>query len=181
MWQIIVSIIKMTLQFLWEQVLHKVTAAPCHLEVVYMNHQLHMETVLQMPKLTHLILLTQGRAPAKSIPTIRWRKGPYTDITKRASNPPSDTSQGCPKAHYMALSTDFRHLDAKRPLWWCSWNCWGAHLTGDREEPALTRRQNLHYTQISRAAAGYTSLHPDANSVFRKDFHLPERDILNIH
>lgn len=30
MWQVIVSIIKMTLQFLWEQVLHKVTATPCH-------------------------------------------------------------------------------------------------------------------------------------------------------
>lgn len=142
MWQIVVSIIKMTLQFLWEQLLHMVTATPCHSKVVHMNHQLHMETLLQMTKLTHLILLTQGRAQGKSIPTIRWRKGPYRDYNKSFKSTLRH-STGVSQGSLYGLQAQTSDTWMPRgPLWWCSWNCWGAHFcsvrqTGDREEPVL--------------------------------------------
>lgn len=152
-----------------------------------MKYQVHMETLLQLPKCTHLIPLTQGRAPSKFIPTTRWRKGAYKDITTRASNTPSDTAQGGFQGSLYGLQAQ-TSTTLWCPLWWCSWNCWGTHLCSVKQErgkshpcTALSRRQNLHYTKISRTAAGYTSLHPDASSVFRKDFQLPERDILNVH
>lgn len=177
MWQIVVSIIKMTLQFLWEQVLHMVTATPCHLKVVHMNHQLHMETLLQMTKLTHLILLTQGRAQGKSIPTIRWRKGPYRDITTRASNPPSDTAQGCPKVHCMACKPRLQTLGCQEAP--CVAETAGEHTfaQSDKQETgknqscaALSRRQNLHDTKTDSSRIHFFT--PWCRQCFQKGFPL---------
>lgn len=162
---------------------------PCHYSVVHMEYQLCMETLLQMPRLTHLILLTQGRAPRQVPPHSKVKKRSLQRYFKRFK-PTLGTAQGYPKAHLWFASTGCRHFDAKRPfvmVW----------LRLLRKTPLLsqTNRRQGRASPVQPWAEGKNCttqkqageqqdmlLYPDASSVFREESQLPEKiDILNVH
>lgn len=152
-----------------------------------MNYQLHMETLLQMP--THPPNSSDPREsprqvhPHNKVKKIRRYHNKSFKSTLRHSTGMSQGSLYGLQAQTLTLGCQEAPCDGvvetAEEYTFAQSN---KQETG-KSQPcaALSRGQNLHYTKISRTAAGFTSLHPDASSVFRKDFQLPERDILNAH